>query len=229
MKKAIPEIQAAGGHFPVIILVQYNGGTEWGSRCTLLQQTMHNLFNTDELKALTGGNDVVKIEINNFGSQGFLSGTRRAGNYCLQELNWGADYSDPETWTDPFVYGSNYIFSYDTTELYGVNTKTAETLGIHEEYERLVAEAKKQTSDMDARYEAFAKAEALLINHAFIIPYGITGGGYQASKLNLFEGQFATYGQATSRYKGQWIYETSMSEDMYYAQLEAWNNAVNGQ
>ena len=71
-------------------------------------------------------------------------------------------------------------------------------------------------------------AEALLINHAFIIPYGITGGGYQATKLNTFEGQFATYGQATSRYKGQWIYEEAMSEDMYYAQLEAWNNAVNG-
>lgn len=228
MKKAIPEIQAAGGHFPVIILVQYNGGTEWGSRCTLLQQTMHNLFNTDELKALTGGNNVIDIQINNFGSQGFLSGTRSAGNYCLQELNWGADYSDPETWTDPFVYGSNYIFSYDTTAKYGVNTKTAETLAIHEEYERLVAEAKKQTADMDARYEAFAKAEALLINHAFIIPYGITGGGYQATKLNTFEGQFATYGQATSRYKGQWIYEEAMSEDMYYAQLEAWNNAVNG-
>ena len=109
-----------------------------------------------------------------------------------------------------------------------MNTKTAETLAIHEEYERLVAEAKKQTADMDARYEAFAKAEALLINHAFIIPYGITGGGYQATKLNTFEGQFATYGQATSRYKGQWIYEEAMSEDMYYAQLEAWNNAVNG-
>ena len=228
MKKAIPEIQAAGGHFPVIILVQYNGGTEWGSRCTLLQQTMHNLFNTDELKALTGGNDVIQIEINNFGSQGFLAGTRRAGNYCLQECNWGADYSDPETWTDPFTDDNSYNFAYDTTDKYGVNTKTAETLAIHAEYVRLVEEAKKETADMDARYEAFAKAEAYYINHAMVIPYGITGGGYQASKLNTFEGQFATYGQATSRYKGQWIYETSMSEDMYYEQLAAWNAVVSG-
>ena len=81
---------------------------------------------------------------------------------------------------------------------------------------------------MDARYEAFAKAEAFLINHAMIIPYGITGGGYQSSRLNTFEGQFATYGQATSRYKGQWIYETAMSETMYYEQLAAWNAVVSG-
>jgi oligopeptide transport system substrate-binding protein len=189
---------------------------------------MHNLFNTDELKALTGGNDVIQIEINNFGSQGFLAGTRRAGNYCLQECNWGADYSDPETWTDPFTDDNSYNFAYDTTDKYGVNTKTAETLAIHAEYVRLVEEAKKETADMDARYEAFAKAEAYYINHAMVIPYGITGGGYQASKLNTFEGQFATYGQATSRYKGQWIYETAMSEDMYYEQLAAWNAVVSG-
>lgn len=222
MKKAIPEIQAAGGHFPVIILVQYNGGTEWGTRCTLMQQTMHNLFNTDELKALTGGNDVIQIEINNFGSQGFLNGTRRAGNFCLQELNWGADYNDPETWADPFEVGNNYTFAYDTTADYGVNTKTAETAALDAEYQELVAIARATTDDMDARYEAFAKAEAFLINHAMVIPYGITGGGYQCTKMNGFEGQYATYGQATSRYKGQWIYETAMSDEMFEEQLAAW-------
>lgn len=222
MKKAIPQIQAAGGTFPIIVLVQYSGGTEWGSRCTLLKQSMEALFNTDELKALTGGNDVVTFEINNFGSQGFLSGTRRAGLFSIQECNWGADYADPETWTDPFTPDNTYNFAYDTTEKLGMNRKTDETMAIIEEYFDLVEAAKLEYHDMDARYEAFAKAEAFYINHAMVIPYGITGGGYQATKLNTFEGQFASYGQATSRYKGQWIYETAMSEDMFYTQLESW-------
>ena len=226
MKKAIPQIQAAGGTFPIIVLVQYNGGTDWGSRCTLLKQSMEALFNTDELKALTGGNDVVTFEINNFGSQGFLSGTRRAGLFSIQECNWGADYADPETWTDPFTPDNTYTFAYDTTEKLGMNRKTDETMAIIEEYFGLVEAAMLEYHDMDARYEAFAKAEAFYINHAMVIPYGITGGGYQATKLNTFEGQFASYGQATSRYKGQWIYETAMSEDMYYTQLESWQAAA---
>ena len=226
MKKAIPQIQAAGGTFPIIVLVQYNGGTDWGSRCTLLKQSMEALFNTDELKALTGGNDVVTFEINNFGSQGFLSGTRRAGLFSIQECNWGADYADPETWTDPFTPDNTYNFAYDTTEKLGMNRKTDETMAIIEEYFDLVEAAMLEYHDMDARYEAFAKAEAFYINHAMVIPYGITGGGYQATKLNTFEGQFASYGQATSRYKGQWIYETAMSEDMFYTQLESWQAAA---
>lgn len=228
MKKAIPQILEAGGHFPVTVLVQYNGGSEWGQRNVLLQQSMETLFNTDELKALTGGNDVVKFEINNFGSQGFLSGTRRAGMYSIQECNWGADYADPETWTDPFADDNSYNFAYDTTKKLEMNRKTDETMAIIEEYFALVEEAKQEYFDMDVRFEKFAKAEAFYINHAMVIPYGITGGGYQATKLNGFEGQYAGYGQASSRYKGQHLYETTMSEEMFYNQLDAWTKAASG-
>ncbi len=226
MKKAIPQMQEAGVTFPITFLVQYNGSSDWGSRNALLDQSMSALFNTDELKAMVGGNDVVKFVINNFGSQGFLAGTRRAGLYSIQECNWGSDFADPETWADPFVKGNSYNFFYDTTENLGMNRKTAETMALIEEYYRLVDEARAEVLDTDARYEKFAAAEAFLINHAILIPYGITGGGYQATKLNGFEGQYASYGQATSRYKGQWLYEEAMSEEMFYNQLAAWEQAM---
>ena len=58
------------------------------------------------------------------------------------------------------------------------------------------------TSQTQARYEAFAKAEAFLIEHALVIPYGISGG-YTASYTDPFEGQYAPYGIASLRYKGQ--------------------------
>ncbi len=226
MKKAIPQIQAAGGTFPVVFYVQYNGSADWGSECTLLKQSMETLFNTDELKALAGGNDVVSFYINNFGSQSFLTGARRSGKYSIQRCNWGADYADPETWTDPFADDNSYNFAYDTTNKSGIlqNRKTPETMAIIEEYFRLVEEAKKEYDDMDKRFEAFAKAEAYYINHAMVVPYAILGGSYQATKLNGFEGQYAGYGQASSRYKGQWVYETAMSEEMFYAQMEVWQN-----
>ena len=226
MKKAIPEIIEAGGHFPIVMLIQYNGGTEWAQRNVLLEDSMKKLFNTDELKALAGGNDILTFHINNFGSQGFLTGTRRAGKYTIQECNWGADYSDPETWTDPFAVDNNYNFAYDTTNELGFNRKTPETMEIINTYLDMVAEAKKEYTDIEARYTKFADAEAYYINHAMVIPYGITGGGYQATKLNGFEGQYASYGQASSRYKGQHVYETAMSEEMFYDQLAKWEEHV---
>ena len=48
-------------------------------------------------------------------------------------------------------------------------------------YLDMVAEAKKEYTDIEARYTKFADAEAYYINHAMVIPYGITGGGYQAT------------------------------------------------
>ena len=115
-------------------------------------------------------------------------------------LNWGADYMDPETWTDPFADENSYNFMYDTTEYNGINqnTKTEETKAINDEYFRLVEEAKAEVNDMDKRFELFAAAEAYYIEHAVVIPLYVSGGSYQATKLNGFEGQFAAMGQSTS-------------------------------
>ena len=77
-------------------------------------------------------------------------------------------------------------------------------------------------SDMEARYLAYAKAEAYLINHALTIPYGSNTGGYTASRLNPFEGQFAATGLATCRYKGQHLLEKPMSTDEYYDAYDEW-------
>ena len=33
-------------------------------------------------------------------------------------------------------------------------------------------------------------------------------------------------GQSSSRYKGQHVYKTAMSQDMYDAQYEAWSEAL---
>ena len=67
------------------------------------------------------------------------------------KCNWGADYADPETWTDPFSTDSSYSFIFKSTD--------PETQALYAEYTELVAAAKAITDDMDARYTAFAKAE----------------------------------------------------------------------
>lgn len=32
------------------------------------------------------------------------------------KCNWGADYADPETWTDPFSADSSYSFIFKSTD-----------------------------------------------------------------------------------------------------------------
>lgn len=71
------------------------------------------------------------------------------------------------------------------------------------EYYGLVDAAKAITDDLGARYLAFAKAEAYIINKAYVIPFGNTNGGYSASRLDPFSGQYAPFGISNDRYKGR--------------------------
>jgi oligopeptide transport system substrate-binding protein len=81
---------------------------------------------------------------------------------------------------------------------------------------------------MDARYEAFAEAEAFLLDHAFALPIHISSRSYQMCNLNIFEGQYASFGMANLRYKDQHLYDTSMSLEEYQTAYAEWEAALAG-
>lgn len=216
------ELEAAGCKFPIKVPVNYNtNSTTWANCTVVLEQQLEELL----------GADFIDIIVVPYSGSSFLNETRRNGNYALQELNWGADFMDPETWADPFDHKNSYnFFCNETLEQDGINqyTKTEETAALIDQYFELVAAAREETGDMDARYEAFAAAESFYIDHAIVVPGFISGGSYQATKLNGFEGQYAMMGQSSSRYKGQHVYKTAMSQDMFDAQYAEWTAAMEG-
>ena len=216
------ELQAAGCKFPIKVPVNYNtSSTTWANCTVVLEQQLEELL----------GADFIDIIVVPYSGSSFLKETRRNGNYALQELNWGADFMDPETWADPFDHKNSYnFFCNETLEQDGINqyTKTEETAALIDQYFELVAAAREETGDMNARYEAFAAAESFYIDHAIVVPGFISGGSYQATKLNAFEGQYAMMGQSSSRYKGQHVYKTAMSQDMFDAQYAEWTAAMEG-
>lgn len=201
---AMAELTAAGATFPVKVLVLYNPtSSSWANESQIVEQNLEKVLGTDYIDVIVqAGPDT-----------GFLN-ERRAGHYGLMKCNWGADYADPETWTDPFVDGSKYNFIY--------KAKGTETQALFAEYTELVNAAKAITNDMDKRYEAFAKAEALLLKHAFALPIHTSSRFYQMSNLNIFEGQYAPFGNATLRYKDQYLYEDSMSLEQWQAAYAEW-------
>ena len=210
-QKAVEELTAAGATFPVKMLMCYNPTvSNWAEECQVVEQTIENIL----------GADYVDIIIQAGPETGFLGAIRRSGNYAFMKCNWGADYADPETWTDPFTDDSSYSFIYKSED--------PTTQAQYAEYQQLVADAKAITNDMDARYEAFAKAEAFLLDHAFVIPFSISKRSYQMCNLNVFEGQYASFGMASQRFKGQHLYDTSMSMEQFQAALTEWKAAMAG-
>lgn len=202
---AIAELTAAGATFPVKMLMCYNPTTaNWANECQVVEQQIELLL----------GEDYVDIIIQAGPETGFLNSIRRSGNYAFMKCNWGADYADPETWTDPFNDTSSYSFIYKSED--------PQTQALYAEYQELVTAAKAVTDDLEARYEAFAKAEAFLLEHAFAIPFSISSRSYQMCNLNVFEGQYASFGGASQRYKDQHVYDKSMSLEEFNTAYAEW-------
>ena len=212
-EKAKTELKAAGATLPVKILMPYNPTTaNWDKECQVVEQQLEGLL----------GKDYIDIIPEAGPSTGFLSATRRAGKYALMKVNFGPDYADPQTFTDPFQPndangegGGNYNWpekAQGYTDADGNKT-----------YTNLYNAAIAESTDLDKRYNAFAKAEAFLINNAFVIPYGLNTDGYQVTKRNEFDYQYAPFGVSILRYKGQHLLEKPMSMDEFYAAEKKWD------
>ena len=206
--KAKEELEKEGCTFPVKVLMPYNPSvTNWDKECQVIEQQMESVL----------GTDFIDIIVQAGPETGFLSAVRRSGAYAFMKCNWGADYADPQTWAEPFTEGNNYNF-WDISE-------DEETQAIYQEWTDKVTEAEAICTDDEARYNTFAEAEKLLIDHAIIVPFKIDDGGYTASKLNPLEGEFAPYGVALQRYKFQHLGEKSMSMDEFNTALAEWEEA----
>lgn len=200
--QAIEELTAAGATFPVKILLKYNPRVSgWDNECLVIEQQLEALLGTDYIDVIVEAGP----------ADGFLSEVRRSGNYALLKCNWGPDYADPQTFTDPFRKGNNYSFIDKSAD--------AEALDY---YYGLVEAAKAEAFDLTVRYETFAKAEAFLIDHAYVIPFGFGNGGYVASRIDPFTSQFAPYGFTNERYKGSEILSEPMDTDAYFDAYDQW-------
>lgn len=208
--KAKEELTAAGAKFPVKILMPYNtNSSSWANEAQVVKQQLES----------TLGTDYVEVTLLPHAPTGFLDGTRRAGNYSFMKVNWGPDYADPQTYTDPFVRDGNYNFPEYATEV------NADGKNIYEAYEAKVNEAKAELVDLTKRYELFAEAEAMLIDNAFVVPYNVSGGGYMASKVHPFEAPYSSFGISSERWKGQKLLAKPMNTQEFEAAQKEWQAA----
>ncbi|WP_313129411.1 peptide ABC transporter substrate-binding protein [Anaerocolumna sp.] len=208
---AVSELTAAGVTFPIKILMPYNpgnsGNADWGNECVVIEQQLENLL----------GKDYIDIIVEAGPSTNFLSEVRRSGKYAFMKTNWGADYADPQTFTDPFTADNSYNFM---DKALAAGEGVADTAA---EYYALVDAAKAIMIDLEARYDAFAKAEAYLIEHALVVPYAVSGSYYQITKKDIYEGQYAPFGVSVLRHKGQHLLDKPVTMEEFQASQDQWN------
>ena len=207
---AVQELTAAGATFPIKVQYPYNPAVvDWDKQCQVFKQQVEGVLND--------GFDFVEIIITQGPSDNFLNAVRRAGAYEFMSYYWGADYSDPETEVYPFYQeagdrGTCYAFLRTGVE---DGIITGETADYVMTYMDMVEKAKAITADLDARYAAFADAEAYLIENALVIPLSLPVPPYIATRLNLWEGQYAPTGFSSNRLKGIHILDHYVSMDEY--------------
>lgn len=216
--KAIAELTAAGVTFPITMVLAYRADyLDWENEQILLKQQLEKVL----------GTDYIVCELRPAPAADFLITVRRGGLYSLMRCNWGADYQDPETFAEPFKIKKNAETglvegnTYNRMDLM-LATDNTETIEILNKYYAAADAARAETSDMAARYQKFAEAEAMLIENALFIPYYISPAEYHVSKVSPYEGAYASFGMSILRYKGQKLYDHFITAEEAKANLEAW-------
>ena len=186
--KAIEELTAAGVELPVKMTHYIMGSNQTAkdSADTLAQIISDCL-----------GDDLVVLEIRTYVSK--LNTEVRDPQLASIYINgWGADFADPVNFLGQETYGDdNAYYSKASSK---INNATDEKLiATYKEFTDMVNTAKAITDDLDARYAAFAKAEAFWIQHALTIPwsYEVT---WKVTSINEYSKIYTAYGNQSERY-----------------------------
>ena len=171
-KQAMEELSAIGVTFPVhcsyYILA---GSTSALDSATVLKQCFTDSF----------GDDFIVLDINTFVSS-TMKEVVAPKLQSFVHMGWGADFGDPINFlTQIIVHDDNAYYSCNMTNIAGiVNNGPAsyqkDLVATYEKFTDLVNEGRAIVDDTDARYAAFAKAEAYFLDENLIFPtvYDIT-------------------------------------------------------
>ena len=193
-KQAIEELTALGVTFPVEVDYYISASNQVAlDSANVMAQAFSDGLGDDYVKfniktyVSSVRNEVVQPHLHSFVTNG-----------------WGADYGDPQNYLGQEVYGNdNAYYSAHYSYINEITEETPENkalLDTYKEYTKLVEAADAIVDDMDARYAAYAKAEAYLLDHALVIPYNYSVG-WVLSKVDNDSKINAMYGCTNDKMK----------------------------
>ena len=192
--KAKAELQSQGVEFPIHLdLPTSSTFTEGIKQAQSFKQSVES----------TLGAENIVIDLNMISEDDLQRVTYFAENASQQDwdlnnnLGWGPDYTDPYSYIDitsgKSGENANAYFGFDA----GTNNAAAKAAGF-DEYDQLIEDAQKETTDVNKRYEKYAAAQAWLTDSALLIPIHSDGASPVVRKTVPYSAAFAWTG-----HKGQ--------------------------
>ena len=189
-------LQAEGVQFPIHLDVPVNQSNKiFVNQVQSLKQSIESAL----------GKDNVVLDLHQLSTDDFYNITYSASNAAAEDWDlsvgvaWEPDYLDPSTYLDVLKTtnseNTKSFMGYDDP-----NSQAVEKVGL-KEYDQLVDDASKETTDLTARYEKYAKAQAWLTDSALYIPTTTyNGAAAVVSRIKPFSGAYAQAGDKGSSY-----------------------------
>ena len=215
---AIEELTALGVTFPVGLDYYIASANQVSlDRANVFKQTVSSSL----------GDDFIVVNIKTYIS----SATTEVYTPKLHSIStngWGADYGDPQNYLGQETYGyDNAYYSTSQSKINDVEETeaTKDLLDTYKEFTRLVEEADAITDDLDARYQAYAVAEAYMLDHALVIPF-YYNPTWCLTKVDPYSKMNAMFGSQNEKMKNWKTNASGFTTEEIKASEEAHNSAT---
>lgn len=205
--QAMEELSAQGVTFPVSTDYYILSGSQTAlDSAEVLKKVFSECF----------GDDFIVLNIKTYVSS-LVQEVRNPRVQSFMINGWGADYADPQNYLGQMTYPDDNAFYAQHFENIPDAQENVQDSFI--EYTALVRAADAITTDMDARYAAFAEAEVYLLDHALFIPV-YNQINFKVTKINHYSMMNAPFGIQYNKYKN-WETSTVAYTADDYAAFEA--------
>ena len=194
--KAKEALQAEGVQFPIHLDVPVNQSSKITvNQVQSIKQSVESALGKDNVVL-----DIHQLSADDFNNITYSASYAAAEDWDLSVgVAWDPDYLDPSTYLDVLKTTS----SENTKSFMGYddpNSQAVEKVGL-KEYDQLVDDASKETTDLKARYEKYAKAQAWLTDSALYLPTTTYNGAAAViSRIKPFSGAYAQAGDKGTSY-----------------------------
>ena len=186
--KAKEELQAKGVTFPIhldipveqtdVIAVQQTNS---------LKQSIESSLGTENVIV-----DVLQMTDNEKMSITSQAKVPSQKDYDLNGTGWGPDYQDPATYLNILDAKKGSALKHLGIKR-GQDSEVMAQVGL-DEYKKLLDDAAAETSDLNKRYEKYAKAQAWVSDSSLLIPVASSGGSPTVSRTVPFTKAYSQVG-----------------------------------
>ncbi len=224
VEKAKTELEAKGVQFPIHLDMPVEETSEVSvNMAKSLKKSVEDSLGSDNVVV-----DIHLLNDNKYLAATYQATTGQAGDFDITNASgWGPDYTDPSSYLN--IYDSRKGDMIHTLGLevsaivQGTDPSAAAKKAINlSEYDTLLDKAAAITDDLDARYTAYADAEAWLLDNALQVPIYAYGGTPRVTNVVPFSKPFAWTGIATNKLKYIEVQSDIVTTKQYDKAKKAW-------